>query len=407
MSRSDQVDENRPAGWLTSPPLGAYVHIPFCTHRCHYCDFNTYESLDEIHLPYARALIRSIEDSSRSWERAPWQAMDDRAVPEGPAATLFFGGGTPTLLPPEVLGEVIEAVRRTVGLTPDAEITVEANPETLDARTLQGLLEAGFTRISIGIQSTAKDVLLGLGRQHSARRALDAVAGARAAGFTSINADLIYGSTWESSEDWAHSLADVIEAGPDHVSAYALTVESDTPLHRSIAAGKVPDVDPDVQADRWELANEVLAAAGYARYEVSNWARPGHACTHNLIYWSAGDYVAFGAGAHGHHDGLRWWVERLPRDLIAASERGDPGVAGWELLDRAERGREALMLGLRLASGIDTDAFEERFGPEHLEAASPGLLRMAELGLLLWSDNRLRVAGGAALLGDDLLSRLP
>ncbi len=394
--------------WLGDPPLGVYVHIPFCTHRCHYCDFNTYESLDDLHLPYARALVRSIQGWKGAWERAPFNTQRaSRPAPEGPAATLFFGGGTPTLLPPSVLAEIVTAVRDAVGLTPEAEITVEANPETLDASVLEGLLTAGFNRISIGVQSTVKDVLLGLGRHHSARKALDAIAAARRAGFGSINADLIYGSTWETDEDWARSLADVVEAGPDHVSAYALTVESGTPLHVAIAAGKVPDVDPDIQAARWDTATDVLGASGYSRYEVSNWARPGHACTHNLIYWSAGDYLAFGAGAHGHHNGLRWWLTRLPRDLIAEAEAGDPAIAGWEILDVTQRGREALMLGLRLASGIDTDAFDVRFGPEHLEAARPGLSPLTENRLLIWTGNRLHVAGEAALLGDDLLSRLP
>ena len=377
--------------WQTEPGFGIYVHVPFCARRCNYCDFNTYEGLAHLHEPYTRALVSAVEE---------WPG--DCPVP----TSVFFGGGTPTLLPPSSLVRILGAVRSRFGSMSAAEVTVEANPDSVDEGTFDALLAGGFNRFSIGVQSLAPKVLESLGRTHSARRALDAVADARRAGAEDVNLDLIYGSPWDSSEDWIASLSGAIEAGPDHIAAYALTVEEGTPLHRLVATGRAPDVDPDVQAARHTTADELLTAGGFARYEVSNWARPGHASRHNVLYWSAGDYLGFGAGAHSHVAGRRWWSLRRPRDFVAAAEASDTLEAGCESLTPDERAGEALMLGLRLTSGVDLDGFAARFGREALESRRDAVDALQEAGLLERAGRRLRLAPSATMLANDVICRL-
>jgi putative oxygen-independent coproporphyrinogen III oxidase len=385
------LEADRTGRWMADPGFGVYVHIPFCKHRCHYCDFNTYEGQGGLHDAYVRALVAGIEKYEGS---------------SRPATSVFFGGGTPTLLTPQQLGAVLGAIRDRVGIAPGAEITLEANPETVDERKFEGLLAEGFGRVSIGVQSLVPKVLLGLGRTHSATAALDAISAARRAGFEDVNADLIYGSPWEGTEDWALSLTGVLEREPDHVSAYALTVEEGTPLATLVATGRVPDVDPDVQADRHEVADRLLGAAGFERYEISNWARPGRASRHNVLYWSAGEYLGFGAGAHGHVDGRRYWATRLPRDYIRAVDEGRSVEVGSESLPREERAGEALTLGLRLRSGIETAAFGARFGPEALGSREDVLVQLESQGLVERTEGRLRLAPRATLIGNEVLSRL-
>jgi putative oxygen-independent coproporphyrinogen III oxidase len=373
--------------WAAEPGLGVYLHIPFCKHRCHYCDFNTYEGLDALHDAYVDALIRTIE-----------AAPSDR-----PAGSVFFGGGTPTLLGSDRLSRILEAVRTHIGVDEGAEVTVEANPETVDARYFHALAQAGVSRVSIGVQSLAPHVLAGLGRTHPAARALEAIAEAQSVGGLEVNADLIYGSPWERPQDWGRTLEGVVALDVDHVSAYALTIEESTPLATLVRTGRVADVDPDTQADRHAVAEEILGAAGYVRYEVSNWSRPGRASTHNVCYWSAGDYLGLGAGAHGHLDGRRYWNLRLPRDFIAAAEAGDV-EAGSEIVD--DRASEALMLGLRLSTGIDMRAFERRFGSESISQRADVIEELMTRGLLIRDDERLWVAPEATLLGDEVARAL-
>ena len=380
----------RDGTWQADPGFGIYVHVPFCMHRCHYCDFNTYEGLDSLHEPYVEALVDEIARDARG----------------GRAATsVFFGGGTPTLLTASQLARIVDAIDERFGIAEGAEITVEANPETIDPAYLRALRAAGFNRISIGVQSLAPAVLEKLGRTHSAGRALEALEDARGAGFQDVNADLIYGSPWESESDWVTSLTGIVELSPDHVSAYGLTVEEGTPLHTLVATGRTPDVDPDVQASRHGIASQVLSAAGYQRYEISNWSRPGQASRHNVLYWSAGDYVGFGAGAHSHMAGHRWWTVRLPRDYISLVADGSSTMAGEESLDPDRRAGEALMLGLRLASGVDTEAFETRF-PGALAERAGEIDRLIGLGLLERAGGSLRLSTHGTLLANDVLSGL-
>ena len=380
----------REGRWTAEPGLGVYVHIPFCRHRCHYCDFNTYEGLDALHGPYVEALVTDI----------------DRGAGDGrPAASVFFGGGTPTLLAPAELGRVLSAIRERVGLAPGAEVTIEANPETVDVGSLSALREEGFNRVSIGVQSTVGGVLAGLGRTHTASSALGAVTAAKEAGFDDVNADLIYGSPWESADDWRRSLDDVLAVEPTHISAYALTVEEATPLATLVRTGRTPDVDPDVQADRHAVADARLAEAGFERYEVSNWARPGHACRHNLVYWCSGDYLAFGAGAHGHVRGRRWWTVRLPRDYIEGAAAGRT-EAGFEELGPDERAGEALMLGLRLTTGVEIDPFIRRFGFDAWRRRLPAMQELINEGLLIRRNGCLRLSARATMLHSEVAARV-
>lgn len=381
----------RSGSWQVDPGFGVYVHIPFCRHRCHYCDFNTYEGQDLLHDAYVHALVADIE---RGGGETP------------PATSVFFGGGTPTLLKPVALGRILRAVRERIGIASGAEITIEANPETVDVRYLAELRSAGFERISIGVQSLVPKVLAGLGRTHSPETALGALRDARAAGFDDINADLIYGSPWETEEDWLHSLEGVVAADVDHVSAYALTIEEGTPLATLIRTGRSSDVDPDVQAHRHGVAEEVLGAAGFARYEISNWAQPGRASRHNVLYWSAGEYLGFGCGAHAHVAGCRSWAIRLPRDFIDAVAADSSVVAGSESLDADERAGEALMLGLRLSGGIDMAGFASRFGRDALEKRIGSISELKQSGLLHDEPGLLRLTGRGTLIANEVLARL-
>ena len=382
---------DRSGRWVADPGFGVYIHIPFCRHRCHYCDFNTYEGQDDQHAAYVDALVAEIM-------RWPGESR--------PATSVFFGGGTPTLLSPEQLGRVLDAVRVRVRLAPDAEVTIEANPETVDVASLIALRESGFNRISIGVQSLVPKVLLGLGRTHPPEVALAAIAAARAAGFEDINADLIYGSPWETDADWATSLSGVVDSGVDHISAYALTVEEGTPLATLVRTGRLADVDPDVQAERHAVAERELSAAGFERYEVSNWAQSGRASRHNVLYWCAGDYLGFGAGAHAHLQGERWWTTRLPRDFIDAVSSDGSTVDGSERLEADARAGEALMLGLRLRSGILLEDFATRFGSDAIATREATFVELEDKGLLERASGRLRLTERGTLLANDALCRL-
>jgi oxygen-independent coproporphyrinogen-3 oxidase len=376
---------------METPGFGVYVHIPFCVHRCHYCDFNTYEGYEEVRAPYVDAAVREIETFP---------------VELGPVTSIFFGGGTPTILAPEELGRIVAAIEARFGVIDDVEVTAEANPETVDEKKFRDMRSYGFNRASIGVQSLVDRVLVGLGRTHSADVARRAVHAARAAGFDDVNVDVIYGSPWETEADWTTTLAGVVALEPDHISAYALTVEDATPLATLVRTGRVADVDPDVQADRHSMAETALSAAGYYRYEISNWARPGRASRHNGLYWSAGDYIGVGAGAHGHIDGRRWWNERLPRDYIASVLSRHEAVAGDEHLPTDKRGGEALMLGLRLRTGIPMDGFARRFGGQTLEDRAVAIDDLIGTGLLERRETRLRLTDRATLLANEVGARL-
>jgi len=319
-------------------PLGVYVHVPYCAARCTYCDFNTYTFAD-----------------GRSTFAATAAREVTLAAPAGrPASTVFFGGGTPTLLPPADLARILDAIRAEVGLRADAEITVEANPDSVDARSLEQLREAGFTRVSVGMQSAAPHVLRLLGRTHDGERAADAAREARAAGFDHVSLDLIYGSPGERDDDWRASVERALEAEPDHVSVYNLTVERGTRLHAQVRAGEVPAPREDALAERYAVADALLAAAGLDWYEVASWATGDEArCRHNEGYWSSADWLAIGPGAHGHLAGRRWWNVRHPNAWARRIEAGEQSSAEVETLTDEQRRLERILLEVRRREGVD------------------------------------------------------
>ncbi len=332
-------------GRLGSAPFGVYVHVPFCLTRCGYCDFNTYTASElgsgASRESYAGLAIDEIRLAAR--------VLDGRA---GPVQTVFFGGGTPTLLPPADLAAIVRAIDAELGLAPGAEITAEANPETVDERSLAELRASGFTRISLGMQSAVPHVLAVLDRVHQPGRPEQCVSWARSAGFGQVSLDLIYGTPGESDADWEESLHRALGAGPDHISAYSLIVENGTRLAARIRRGELPMPDDDTLADRYVLADEILGGAGLSWYEVSNWAAdPGSRCRHNLLYWTGGDWWGVGPGAHGHLGGTRWWNVRHPAAYAQRLSSGlSPGQAR-EVLTDEEQATERIMLATRLASG--------------------------------------------------------
>ncbi len=334
-------------------PFGFYIHVPYCATRCGYCDFNTYTATElgggASQASYARTAIGEI-----TLARKVLRDLDR------PVDTVFFGGGTPTLLPAADLAALLAAVRDDFGLAPDAEVTTEANPESVGPESLAALREAGFTRISFGMQSAAPHVLRVLDRTHTPGRALAAVAEAKAAGFEHVNLDLIYGTPGESVDDWSASLEQALSAEPDHVSAYALIVEDGTQLARRIRRGELPMPDDDDLADKYVLADDLLTAAGLDWYEVSNWARDEAArCRHNELYWRGHTWWGIGPGAHSHVGGVRWWNVKHPSaygDRLAAAV--SPAHAR-ELLDPETRRVERVLLEIRLREGLPTDILDE------------------------------------------------
>ncbi len=326
-------------------PFAFYVHVPFCSTRCGYCDFNTYTAAD-LGPGVGRA---SYADQAIAEVRLARRVLGDRDLP---VSSVFVGGGTPTLLPPGDLGRILGAIRTEFGLEPDAEVTTEANPDSVSAGSLEALREEGFTRVSFGMQSTAPHVLVVLERTHSPGRAVAAIEEARAAGFEHVNVDLIYSTPGETERDFAGSLQAAIDSGADHVSAYALIVEDGTRLAARIRRGEIPDVDDDVAADRYLQADETLTAAGLQWYEVSNWARPGAECRHNLAYWRGDDWWGAGPGAHAHVGGVRWWNVRHPTAYAARIAAGVSPAQAREVLGADDRRVEDVLLRVRLREGL-------------------------------------------------------
>ena len=320
--------------------LGVYVHVPFCRHRCGYCAFATYTDRDGIMGRYVDACVSQLRRAVSAGELAA-------------ATSVFFGGGTPSRLPAAELCRILDAVPRAAG----AEVTVECNPEDASAERFRAYRAAGVSRLSLGVQSTVPHVLEALGRRHRPEMVPVAVALAADAGIPSVNVDLIFGASAESDADWDRTLGDALAlpVPPQHVSAYALTVEPGTPL----AADRARHPDDDVQAARYEHADAVLAAAGYRWEEVSNWALPGHGCRHNRLYWRQGDYLGIGSAAHSHRRGRRWWNVRTPERYVEAVEAGRSPVAGTELVEGERAVLEGLMLSLRTPAGVPDEALPE------------------------------------------------
>jgi putative oxygen-independent coproporphyrinogen III oxidase len=364
------------AASLVDPDLfGIYVHVPFCLTRCHYCDFVTYTGMEGLRRPYAAAVAEEA-------------ALAVAALgPEPPPVTsVFVGGGTPTLLPAGDLARLLDRLRLLLAFAPGAEVTVEANPDTVDAATAAGLAGAGVTRVSMGAQSFDDRVLAALGRVHDSARVGAAAATLRAAGVPALNLDLIYGGPGEDDRSWAATLEAALALEPEHLSAYALTIEPATKFGRLVAAGRMAEPAEDDLADRYDAACAVLAGAGYGHYEVSNWARPGLASRHNLTYWRRGRYLGLGAGAH-EFDGTtrRWNLAGVPAYLEAVNDGRRP-TEGQERLDPGQARFEALALRLRTVEGLSADEARalgvDPGGEEANHLRSAGLLA-SEPGLVL------------------------
>ncbi|GAA2654942.1 radical SAM family heme chaperone HemW [Streptomyces aculeolatus] len=349
-------------------PLGFYAHVPYCATRCGYCDFNTYTAAE----------LRGTSRDDYAATFAEEVRLARKVLGDDPreVETVFFGGGTPTLLPAADLGRMLGAIRSEFGLAADAEVTTEANPESVDPAYLAELREAGFNRISFGMQSAREHVLRVLDRTHTPGRPEACVAEARAAGFEHVNLDLIYGTPGETDDDWRASLAAALGAGPDHVSAYALIVEEGTQLARRIRRGEVPPTDDDEHADRYLIAEEALSAAGMDWYEVSNWAVPGDAarCRHNELYWTGADWWGAGPGAHSHVGGVRWWNVKHPAPYASALAAGRSPAAGREVLTEEDRRVERILLELRLSAGCPVSLLRPAGAEAASRAVGDGLL---------------------------------
>lgn len=366
--RSGLLPEGVRAGAAGGRPFGIYLHVPFCATRCGYCDFNTYTAAElkggVSRAAYAEQAIAEL--------RLARQVLGGGT---GPVATVFVGGGTPTLLPPEELVRILRAIGELFGLAPGAEVTTEANPDSVDARALSVLREGGFTRLSLGMQSAVASVLATLDRTHTPGRPAAAVAEARAAGFEQVSLDLIYGTPGESDADWDETLETALAAAPDHVSAYGLIVEPGTRLAAQVRRGELPAPDEDTMAARYARTDERLTAAGLRWYEVCNWAaRDDAACAHNLGYWDGGDWWGIGPGAHSHVDGVRWWNVLHPSAHAGRLRAGQSPALGRELLTEDERRFEAIMLTSRLRTGTDAALLSAAGAREAARLAADGLL---------------------------------
>ncbi|QNF93102.1 MULTISPECIES: radical SAM family heme chaperone HemW [Janibacter] len=336
------------------PPFGIYLHVPFCTVRCGYCDFNTYTATELGPAGGAKgASVATFVDAAISeLDLALRSVGTDR-----PVSTVFVGGGTPTLLPPQDLVRFLDAVRERWGLADDVEVTTEANPDSVTEESLRMLADGGFTRVSIGMQSAVPQVLATLDRTHDPANVARALTAARAAELA-VSLDLIYGTPGESLEQWRTSLETALALEPDHLSAYALTVEDGTKMAARVRRGELPMPTGDDEADKYELADELLTAAGYDWYEISNWARTtADRCRHNEAYWRSHDWWGVGPGAHSHVDGERWWNLKHPATWARSLAEGDP-AAEREALTAEQRADEEVLLGVRLREGLPTDRLE-------------------------------------------------
>ncbi|MFC0315999.1 radical SAM family heme chaperone HemW [Gordonia phosphorivorans] len=368
-------------------PLSLYLHVPFCATRCGYCDFNTYTAGE-----------LGSSTSPAAWAeavRAELDAAAARLTPTRPVQTVFVGGGTPSLLGADGLADLLGAVRSSFELAPDAEVTTESNPESTSPEFFAGLREAGYTRISLGMQSAATHVLRVLERRHTPGRALDAAREAAAAGFEHVNLDLIYGTPGETDDDLAASLEAVLSVPVDHVSAYALIVEDGTAFARKVRRGEIPMPDDDVLAARYEQVDAALTEAGMEWYEVSNWAAGGTGshCRHNEAYWRSDDWWGIGPGAHSHVNGVRWWNQKHPATYADSLESGLLPVGGFEMLTDEDAHTETVMLRLRMRSGLPVAVLSAAETERAARAVDTGLLSVHDEAYVLTDRGRLLADG--------------
>ena len=383
-------------------PHSLYIHVPFCVSKCPYCDFNSHVGLEGLFDSYNRALVHEI----RTWGRELGAPRLD---------TVFIGGGTPSRVPGAHIQAALDAVREAFDLAPDAEVTLEANPQSADAEKMDAWLAAGVNRLSLGFQSLDPAALEFLRRAHDAAEAVDVFRRARLAGFSNISCDLIFAIPGLTTQRWSEVLSEVLALGPDHLSAYELTPEIGTRLGADVAAGVTAMPDEEVRLEQYEVAAEHLAGAGLARYEISNWARTGRQCRHNIAYWSGVPYAAAGAGAHAfcfsdsapswlkasRADGsvaARQWNASNPAAYIKAIRAAGHADAGHEWLDTATTVGDLMMMGLRMSAGVDLDGAGARLGVDVAAMVAPVMDRMVQRGLLTEQDGRVKATGGGLLI---------
>lgn len=370
--------------------VGLYIHVPFCRAKCAYCDFNSFAGLEPLHGPYVRAVTREVAAQTPF----VWR-------------TIYLGGGTPTVLPLSDLAQILEAVQRGRPLASGTEVTIEANPGTVNGTKLSGLFGLGINRLSLGVQSFDDAELQLLGRIHTADEALETFQAARDAGFRNISLDLIFGLPGQSLAAWRASLQRAVDLAPEHLSLYALSVEAGTPLAAAVERGQLPSPDPDLVADMYELAEEACAAAGYTHYEISNWARRDDLqCEHNLIYWRNEDYVGLGAGAHSWSRGRRWSNARSPQVYTDRLSQGASPIASEEAIPLDLEMGETMMMGLRLLDeGVSHARFRQRFGIDLRQKYAADIDELEHLALLEVDERRIRLSRRGRLLANQVFYR--
>ena len=383
--------------WLANAKLflvpGIYVHIPFCARRCPYCDFAvTVNARADFRAAYLAALATELQ--------AELDARDAKFD------TVFFGGGTPTELPAATLNGLLQTIRESGKLSDDAEVALEANPENLDLAYLSKLKSGGWNRLSLGAQSFSQSALERFGRAHGPERVDEVVGAARAAGFANVSLDLIYGEGFTSLPAWRETLRRALALRVEHLSCYSLTIEPGTHFGLLAQRGQLREPSDDGQADLMEMAQQILGVAGLERYEVSNWAKAGFECRHNLNYWRGGDYIAAGCGAHGHWGGRRWWNERDAKVYIARMQTRGHARAGEEQLEPRERLSEQVALGVRLREGFDLDELANRLDLDARALLGPGLEFLTDAGALKQDGARVRPSPDSLAIADGMALRL-
>ncbi|MBI5303580.1 MAG: radical SAM family heme chaperone HemW [Chloroflexi bacterium] len=426
-----------------SDSLALFVFIPFCKIKCTYCDFNAYANLARVMEPYADAVAREIVRAKHSRDQLGQvqhftlgedilEQHDSANASPLHAKTIYFGGGTPSLVPVAHIEKILRACESAFAIAPDAEITLEANPGTLDADKLRALRALGVNRLSIGVQAFDDAALRRLNRGHTVADAFAMFDHARRAGFDNLNLDFIYGLPLQTLDDWRATLDRAIALAPEHLSLYALKVEEGTGLEHQIARGKYAKPDDDLAAEMYELAEDVLDAAGYAQYEISNWSlevgnwkldsriptsnlqppssnlqqpTPNFQSRHNLTYWRNEPYLGFGAGAHSYATGRRYWNVLSPVEYIARIARGDSAMAEHEIIDRAIEMAETMFLGLRLNEGVAFETFAQRFGENARDTYGKEMKELREVGLIEIDDVRVRLTRRGRLLSNEVFWR--
>jgi len=385
-----------------------YFHIPFCAHRCAYCDFNTYAGQEDSIPAYVHALRNEIKFVGAALSTSKGESNSRLDV-----GTIFFGGGTPSLLTADQYRDIFQSIRASFDISPEAEISLEANPGTVSAEYLRELRAVGFNRISYGVQSANPEELHMLERIHSFSDVVDAVKWSRQAGFDNLNLDLIFGLPEQTLERWQRTVQLSLGLHPEHISAYALTLEHGTPFGRWAAKGLLPIPDPDLAADQYEWTMDFLASQGYVQYEISNWALPGHECKHNLQYWRNLDYLGLGAGAHGYSGGYRYsnvlriktYIDRLTTDNLSLKTVFplSPATVNQHQNTPYEDMQETMMTGLRLTlEGVSAQVFKQRFGADLKDIFGKEIQKLEKVGLLEWDGDTLRLTRRGRLLGNQV-----